>query len=231
MKILDGIVEWIAEQVMNILDLITTSVLGALGCSMDTFLRYFPAAESMYQIFLALAIGLILLNWVWQLFKNYFAGAGVEAEDPLKLSMRTFLFLFLTFYAKDIVDLLLNIAGTPYSWILTDDLPSLKFADFNSVITVILGVCANGAVALIALILVLILAWNYIKLLFEAAGCLCHRCFPVYRKYFQELVPDARRAVLPIINERLVFEAVYLHGRHLPCEPAVHLMKGEDDET
>ena len=33
MGILDGIVEWIAEQVMNILDLITTSVLGALGCS------------------------------------------------------------------------------------------------------------------------------------------------------------------------------------------------------
>ena len=33
----------------------------------------------------------------------------------------------------------------------------------------ILGVCASGSVALIALILVLILAWNYIKLLFEAA--------------------------------------------------------------
>ena len=100
MGILDGIVEWIAEQVMNILDLITTSVLGALGCSMDTFLRYFPAAETMYQIFLALAIGLILLNWVWQLFKNYFMGTGIDAEDPIKLSLRTFMFLFLTFYAK-----------------------------------------------------------------------------------------------------------------------------------
>ena len=33
----------------------------------------------------------------------------------------------------------------------------------------IIGVCANGAVALILLILVLILAWNYLKLLFEAA--------------------------------------------------------------
>ena len=153
MGILDGIVEWIAEQVMNILDLITTSVLGALGCSMDTFLRYFPAAETMYQVFLALGIGLILLNWVWQLFKNYFMGAGI----------------FLTFYAKDIVDLLLKISETPYNWILTEDLPPLKFADFNSVVTVILGVCANGAVAIIALILVLILAWNYIKLLFEAA--------------------------------------------------------------
>ena len=169
MGILDGIVEWIAEQVMNILDLITTSVLGALGCSMDTFLRYFPAAETMYQVFLALGIGLILLNWVWQLFKNYFMGAGIEAEDPIKLSIRSFLFIFLTFYAKDIVDLLLKISGTPYNWILTEDLPPLKFADFNSVVTVILGVCANGAVAIIALILVLILAWNYIKLLFEAA--------------------------------------------------------------
>ena len=88
MGILDGIVEWIAEQVMNILDLITSSVLGALGCSMDTFLRYFPAAETMYQIFLALAIGLILLNWVWQLFKNYFMGTGIDAEDPIKLSLR-----------------------------------------------------------------------------------------------------------------------------------------------
>lgn len=169
MGILDGIVEWIAEKVMAILDLITTSVLGALGCNMDTFVRYFPAAETMYQIFVALAIGLILLNWIWQLFKNYFAGAGIEAEDPLKLSMRTFIFIFLTFYAQDIVDLLLNIAGKPYNWILTEDLPAISFANFNSVMVVILGVCASGAVAIIALILVIILAWNYIKLLFEAA--------------------------------------------------------------
>ena len=71
MGILDGIVEWIAEQVMYGLDLINTSVLGALGCNMSTFLRYFPAAETMYHIFVALAIGMILLNLIWQLFKNY----------------------------------------------------------------------------------------------------------------------------------------------------------------
>ena len=59
MGILDGIVEWIAEQVMNGLDLINTSVLGALGCNMSTFNRYFPAAETMYKIFVALAIGLM----------------------------------------------------------------------------------------------------------------------------------------------------------------------------
>lgn len=169
MGILDGIVEWIAEQVMYGLDLITTSVLGALGCNMDTFLRYFPAAETMYKVFVALAIGIILLNWVWQLFKNYGLGAGIEAEDPVKLSIRSVLFIMLAYFSDEIVNTVLTIGGTPYQWILTADLPPLKFSDFNSVVLTIIGVCANGAVALIALILVLILAWNYVKLLFEAA--------------------------------------------------------------
>ena len=34
----------------------TDKDIAALGCSMDTFLRYFPAAETMYQIFLALEV-------------------------------------------------------------------------------------------------------------------------------------------------------------------------------
>ncbi len=169
MGILDGIVEWIAEQVMNGLDLVTTSVLGALGCDMAVFLRYFPAAGTMYQIFVALAIGIILLNWVWQLFKNFGLGAGIEAEDPVKLSVRSVLFILLAYYSDDIVGMVLEIGGTPYRWILDSELPPISFASFSSVMTTIIGVVANGGVALIVLILVLMLAWNYLKLLFEAA--------------------------------------------------------------
>lgn len=169
MGILDGIVGWLAEQVMHGLDMITTSVLGALGCDMSIFIRYFPAAETMYKVFVALGIGLILLNWVWQLFKNYGLGVGLEAEDPLKLSVRSVIFILLAYFSNEIVNLVLTIGGTPYQWIMDSELPPINFANFNSVILVILGVCANGAVAIIALILVLMLAWNYVKLLFEAA--------------------------------------------------------------
>lgn len=169
MGILDGIVEWLAEQVMHGLDLISTSVLGALGCDMDVFLRYFPAAETMYKVFVALSIGLILLNWVWQLFKNFGLGAGIEAEDPVKLSIRSVLFILLAYFSDDIVSMALKIGGTPYAWIMNSELPAISFADFNSVMLVIIGACANGAVALITLILVIILAWNYLKLLLEAA--------------------------------------------------------------
>lgn len=169
MGILDGIVEWLAEQVMNGLDLVTTSVLGALGCDMTVFLRYFPAAETMYKVFVALSIGLILLNLVWQLFKNFGLGIGLEAEEPVKLCIRSVLFITLAYFSDGIVDTVLKIGGTPYKWIMTSELPALSFADFNSAMLAIIGVCANGAVALITLILVLILAWNYLKLLFEAA--------------------------------------------------------------
>lgn len=169
MGILDGIVEWIAEQVMHGLDLINTSVLGALGCDMSIFLRYFPAAETMYEIFVALAIGLILLIWVWNLVKNFGLGIGSEAEDPVKLSIWAVVFILLAYYANDIVDLVLSIGGTPYNWIMDSELPSLDFGSFNSVLLTIVGVCASGAVTIIVLILVLILAWNYLKLLFEAA--------------------------------------------------------------
>lgn len=128
MGILDGIVEWIAEQVMAGLDLVTTSVLGALGCDMAVFLRYFPAAETMYSVFVALAIGIILLNWVWQLFKNFGLGAGVEAEDPVKLSIRSVIFILLTLFSDEIVNIVLTIGGTPYHWIMESDLPALSFA-------------------------------------------------------------------------------------------------------
>ena len=169
MGILDGIVEWFAEQVMSFLDLINSSVLGALGCDMTTFTRYFPAAETMYKIFVALGIGLILLNWVWQLFKNFGTPLDVEAVAPVKLSLRAIFFIFLVYFADEIVNVVLKIGGTPYNWILNSSLPSLNFGNFNSVLLTILGVCCNGTVVLIATIILIILAWNYIKLLFEAA--------------------------------------------------------------
>lgn len=115
MGILDGIVEWIAEQIMYGLDMINTSVLGALGCDMNTFLRYFPAAETMYSLLVALAIGLILLGWVWNLFKNYGLGLGVDAEDPVKLTAKAILFIVLAYYADEIVNIALTIGGTPYT--------------------------------------------------------------------------------------------------------------------
>ena len=140
MGILDGIVDWLATQVMNLLDLASTSVLGALGCNMDTFKRYFPAASAMYEIFIWTAIGLVLLNLVWQLYRCYGAGFDIDTENPINLVVRSVIFLLLIWYCDDIVNLALRIGGTPYNWILDSTLPGVQFGDFNSVLLVIIGV-------------------------------------------------------------------------------------------
>ena len=101
MGILDGIVDWLATQVMNLLDLASTSVLGALGCNMDTFKRYFPAASAMYEIFIWTAIGLVLLNLVWQLYRCYGAGFDIDTENPINLVVRSIIFLLLMNFSKN----------------------------------------------------------------------------------------------------------------------------------
>lgn len=122
---------------------------------MTVFLRYFPAAETMYKVFVALTIGIILLNWVWQLFKNFGLGAGIEEEVPVRLSIRSALFILFAYFSDEIVDTVLKIGGPPYHWIMDSDLPALSFADLNSVMLAIIGICANGAVALITMVVVL----------------------------------------------------------------------------
>ena len=223
------------------LDLINASVLGALGCDMSVFLRYFPAAKTMYEIFVALSIGLTLLIWVWNLFKNFGLGAGSEAEDPIKLSIRSILFIFLAYYSDQIIDMALDIGGTPCDWILTSALPELNFASFNSVLLTIIGAVLGGAVTLVGLILLLILAWNYIKLLVYGGGALCAAgSYGVYRsdgichgrisdhvQYFQKLVPDVCGAAFHADDERLVPEIVYQHGGGIYRQPALALI-GDD---
>ena len=106
---------------------------------------------------------------MWQLFRNFGLGLGLSAEDPAKLAIKSVLFIFLALYADQIMVLILGIAGTPYDWVVDTSLPAIEFANFGSVLTVVIGCLASGSVSLIVLILVLMIAWNYIKLLFEAA--------------------------------------------------------------
>ena len=235
MGILDSIVGWIAEQVMHVLDLITTSVLGALGCDMSVFMRYFPAAETMYHIFVAMAIGMILLNWIWQLFKNFGLGVGIEAEDPVKLSIKSVLFIILAYFSDQIVATVLKIGGTPYVWIMTADLPPLSFANFSSVMLVILGRRRNHNCADIS-------PYTCMEL-HKAAIRGCREIYTSRRscfygsdgvqhgrgsgnvKYFQVMGSYAWRTGIFTHNERLVFTSFCVDDRQFFIQSVVVIKK------
>ena len=80
---------------MNLLDLASTSVLGALDCNMDTFKRYFPAASAMYEIFIWTAIGLVLLTLCGSFTAATVPGLTLMTENPTNLVVRSVIFLLL----------------------------------------------------------------------------------------------------------------------------------------
>lgn len=62
MGILDGVVSWIAEKVMACLDLMTSSVSGALGCNMDIFIRYFRLLK-LFGCFMRNSLDIEVFHW------------------------------------------------------------------------------------------------------------------------------------------------------------------------
>ena len=74
------------------------------------------------------------------------------------------------FVAVVIVPFLYGVYLTLTDWNgVSADKNFVALQNFASVLTVIVGCLASGSVTLIVLILTIIVAWNYIKLLFEAA--------------------------------------------------------------
>ena len=58
---------------------VTSLVGGAMGCDVSWLLWDVASDDTRYGVCMALAVCIVLLNWVWQLFKNFGLGAGIEA--------------------------------------------------------------------------------------------------------------------------------------------------------
>ena len=182
--IFEGIANWVASIMTQIMDDISGVFLGALGTDMTAMEEYFPFAVSAYTIIQYTAWALLFLIVVWQLFRA-FSGPFSETENPLALVARGAIFAVLIGYAKPIFSLVLDIARAPYTALMDASLDPGDFtfagveqALTNGLATLVSVVTVVGLILLI--ILMIALAWNYFKLLLEAVeryvlvGVLCY---------------------------------------------------------
>lgn len=182
--IFEGMANWVASIMTQIMDAISGVFLGALGTDMTAMEEYFPFAVSAYTIIQYTAWALLFLIVVWQLFRA-FSGPFSETENPLALVARGAIFAVLIGYAKPIFSLVLDIARAPYTALMDASLDPGDFtfagveqALTNGLATLVSVVTVVGLILLI--ILMIALAWNYFKLLLEAVeryvlvGVLCY---------------------------------------------------------
>ena len=167
MGILSGVVSYLFGLALNLLDAAINGFLGALGFDLDTFEHYFPAAADYHEVIVGFGVGLLLIMLVFQLFRNFGVMLDMEAEDPLKILGKTTLFLGMILYSRSIVNTVLGLLADPYAIFLNTASTPYEF-QLTTLATAMFGsVFANPFMAIVALILMLVLGWQFLKLTVE----------------------------------------------------------------
>ena len=182
--IFEGIIDWVARTVTSVMDAVSGLFLNALGTDMTAMEEYFPFVSEAFTVMQYTAWALLFLIVVWQLFKT-FGGPITEGEEPWGLVLKGGLFALLIYFAKPIFLYVLEIARAPYTALmdLTLSNEAFTFAGVENVLkNALVQYVSNMSVvgALLQIILLIALGWNYFKLLLEVVeryivvGILCY---------------------------------------------------------
>ena len=170
--LVEGIREVCSQFVIDMMELITSMFTDLLSCDLSLFEELFSVVGDLYKnVMIPMGIAILLLICVWQLFKSMFGKAGVSSEDPIELVLRSVICLFFVIAAKTIINYILNFAGTPYQWVAGTEIKVESFSDYVSAlegVTSALGI-DSLSIAILMLIMQLVVAWNYFKMLFVIA--------------------------------------------------------------
>lgn len=112
--IMKGLIEWIYEMVVGIMEYAAKELVGVMSMDMAYFEQTAPVIKDITNIILALGWGMLIANMVFQSTKAMMSGVGFESEDPKHIFCRTFVFAFLLLASKQICNLAMGNNGKCY---------------------------------------------------------------------------------------------------------------------
>ena len=181
MGILSGIISFIIGLAVNLLDTVVSLFLDGLGFSLATFEEHFPAAVNFREVFVGLAIGICVLLLIFQIFKSLGVPFGFEAEEPVKLLFKFALFFGLIMYSQSLSEFILGLLVEPYNIFMNTTLESGRDISVIAIAKqLILDTALVGFTAIVVIICVLVLMWEFLKLLIETLERYIVMCFIVY---------------------------------------------------
>lgn len=168
----EAVRELCSQFIVDMMDIASTMFTEILSCDLDLFEDLFGVAGDLYtNAVLPIAIAMLLMILTWQVFKSMFGKLGVNSEDPVELAFRSAICLFMLVYAKDIVNYILEVVGTPYQWVVGTEITVDSFSGYVSAAEAAVSVLGVDAISISLLLLIMhfVVAWNYFKLLFILA--------------------------------------------------------------
>lgn len=168
----DAVKEMCSQFIIDMMDIASNMFTEILSCDLDLFEELFGVAGDLYRsVIMPVAIMLLLMILVWQLFKSMFGKLGASSEDPLELVFRSTACLFFITFAKDIVNYILDIMGTPYQWVVGTAVTVDSFSGYVSAAEAAVSLLGVDTMSIQILLLIMhfVVAWNYFKVLFILA--------------------------------------------------------------
>ncbi|EOS61404.1 hypothetical protein C814_01324 [Anaerotruncus sp. G3(2012)] len=138
-----------------------------MGFDLNTFEQYFPAAADFHDVIIGFAVGLLFIMLVFQIFRNFGVMLDMEAEDPLKMLGKTALFFGMIVYSRSIIDLILGLMADPYAIFLNAASTPYQFELSTLVTAIFHSVFSNPFMNIVAVILMLVMGWQFLKLTVE----------------------------------------------------------------
>lgn len=128
-EIVGGIFDWLFSK---ILDFIITPFIDAVHNTFisEDAINNLQFVDIIYDSMRAAGLALLILITTWQAFKAIFAWMGLEADEPVKIALRSFVFGFLLFFSKDILMLGIEYTGKFANLILESMLSNNYDTDF-----------------------------------------------------------------------------------------------------
>lgn len=170
--LIESIWEKCSQFIVDMMSLITDMFTELLSCDLSLFEELFSIAGDLYSnAIMPLGMAILLLICVWQLLKSMFGKAGTASEGPVELMFRSGICMFFIVAARPLVDYILDVAGTPYQWIVGTEIQVSGFSEYVSALEAATSVLGIGSLNILILKLVMqfFVAWNYLKMLFVIA--------------------------------------------------------------
>ena len=110
-SIIRGLFEWLYGLFLNLIEYCANSLLGLMSTDLTFFEQSVPAVSSLFSIFVAVGWALLIGNCIFQAMKSMLSGLGFEAESPVQLFARTFVYGFILVFSRQVCEIGLGIAG------------------------------------------------------------------------------------------------------------------------
>lgn len=171
-SVLNIFVGWIAAIIKAIIGFFLDGFMAALGTDMSVILTALPGLSTFHGIITGTGIGLMCLIAVVQFLGSFTAGFGIEGEHPVLVVGRMLIAALTTIGGAALCKEILGFLSVPYFLLLTEG----GLAGNNDGLTdTIYDNLTSGAAmdsktltTIVGIILLVIVAWNLMRLVIEA---------------------------------------------------------------